>query len=624
MGKRKSTGINYVYFGFIFLCLAASYTIHILSIDPRVRSLFIFEAIAQCFLGVVLLIFLTKLIRAYLPVFVFRFFLSLTILLFIFYLYDPFLVTVQNISTFTGLKYLFYQMRDSNFSEFLISTRLSPPMLVALFLVLIFAIPATGWLLFSLTEKISEKKRLRLSAPTLGIALLVFSSVLATVDFFSTRTFSPFYYYKHQKILPLKSTFFAPQIEALTPSYPLKPVGQKSLEGIPETSFLLKKRPNIFLFILESAREDFITPEIAPSLSRFREENFAFDLSMSNANCSHISWFTILNSTLPLHWTGAAEITDNKGSLPLQILKKMGYKINVYSSARLNYHNTGERNFGTGCHLIDTYYNAPDCETPDEFDRKTMAKLQEDIKNHPEEGHVHIVFLDGTHSYYYFPEDEPFITPVCPKGGSLMSIYSKEVLEKLKNRYRNALHHLDSLFGNFLTTLEMTKNGKNAVIAVVGDHGEEFFEHGCIFHSSNLSHEQLHIPIYYKFGQNNELPTDSVSLFTSAIDIFPTIFDYLCKSDSLASLFDGESIFRAKTWPYIVSARQNGVCMSEEFSIHNGRYKLHLKFSNLREVFKSPSLYILSVKDLGDNPVPFNPDFLEQEFGPAIQRLFAP
>jgi membrane-anchored protein YejM (alkaline phosphatase superfamily) len=396
------------------------------------------------------------------------------------------------------------------------------------------------------------------------------------------------------------------------------------LAAIPEKNFLLTKKPNIFLFILESAREDFITPEIAPALSRFREENFAFDLSMSNANCSHISWFTILNSTLPLHWIHDSEATDKKGSLPLQILKKMGYKINVYSSARLNYHNAGVRNFGEECYLIDSYYNAPDCETPDEFDRKTIAKLQEDIKNHPDEGHVHIIFLDGTHSYYYYPEAEPFITPVCPKGESLMSIYSNEVLEKLKNRYRNALHYLDSLFGNFLKTLEMTRNGKNAVIAVVGDHGEEFFEHGCIFHSSNLSNEQLHIPIYYKFGENNELPTDRISLVTSAIDIFPTIFDYLCKSDFLSPLFDGESIFRTKRWPYIVSARQNGVQMSKEFSIHNGRYKLHLKFSNLKEVFKSPSLYILSVKDLGDNPVPFNSDFLEQEFGPAIQRLFSP
>ncbi len=629
MRRKEPARINYVYFVFIFLCLALISTLHIFLIEGDTttsRSIFVLEAVGQCLLEAIILLLLYKLIQIFLPPTFLIFFIIGTFFLLIAQTVDGILVRYGDMTFMTGISYLLHEITDTHFIEYVRASRLSLGVVLFIFFV-VFVLPLVGLGVFSICQKASKKWIWRASARTLAVTLLVYISTLALWDLLTVRNLSILSYRHYQKALPLKCCFFGPKHETISPLHPLKTPPQKErIKALKEHTFSLKKRPNIYLFVMESLRKDFLTETIAPSLSRFQDENFAFDFSYSNSNCSHISWFSILFSSLPLHWSNLQNSSYEAGSIPLQILKKMGYKIHVYSSARLSYYGMDQFIFGKNCQLMDhSYFFEPESVTADEADRKTIAKLKQDVEEHgEEEGHVHIIFLDSTHYYYCFPNDNAAFGPICNKAGCLQALYSKELLEKVKNRYRNAVHYLDSLFGSFLKTLESTKKGSDAIIAVVGDHGEEFFERGRLFHGSNLNEQQLHVPIIFKFGKNKELPADTFSTTVSSMDIFPSILHYLLNSDSLAPFFDGESIFREKTWPYIVSARYNGGGTPKEFSIQNGRYKLHLKFSNVREVFKSPSLNILSVNDLKDEPVPFTPDFLKQEFGPAIEHLFSP
>ena len=103
---------------------------------------------------------------------------------------------------------------------------------------------------------------------------------------------------------------------------------------------------------------------------------------------------------------------------------------------------------------------------------------------------------------------------------------------------------------------------------------------------------------------------------------FPTLFHYLTGEDTLAELFQGESIFKANRNPFVVVARYNASRAPFEFFIHNGKYKLMARFADEKEIFKSKELHILSTKDIQDNTVSHTPELLQQHFGPAIQKLF--
>src|SRR5439155_1120671 len=91
----------------------------------------------------------------------------------------------------------------------------------------------------------------------------------------------------YEQTLPWKSTLMPQRKEYIALDHSLK-------EPKKEEEFLsrfdpflpssLSYQPDIYLFVVESLREDFITQEIAPQLHHFKRENTSFDLALSNAN----------------------------------------------------------------------------------------------------------------------------------------------------------------------------------------------------------------------------------------------------------------------------------------------------------------------------------------------------
>lgn len=623
--------INYLYFGLLFFCLAGVHVFHVLLIEPAsfaTQAVFVVDVILQCLFEVLVLAILSQIIRAFLPSSCFKLFLVAIFLLFVMQMIDFPLVRLMDISVWYAVS-LVTEESLGNFIEMLYATNM-PLTSWALVFAAILLLPVFGLLLFYISERTTRKKQWELSHRTLGTFFWAIPIFLAVWDFWNVRAVSPQCCENLQKALPLKATLFSPPSELLALGAPLTPVKgeEEILHEIESNPIVSNKKPDIFLFIMESLREDFITEETAPYLSQFRNENFGFDLAYSNANATHISWFSLFYSAFPFYWSEYAPAKWKQGSIPLQILKKMGYKIHVYSSAPLVYYNMDERILGEKCHLADSCdHFVHDSTTPAcESDAQALAKLRADMqKNQGDEGHVYIVFLDSTHFDYSWPQDISSDSFHDQEEINYLTVtYSIEGLEGVKNRYRNALHYADALFGNFMVDLNQTPQGRDSVVVVTADHGEEFYEHGHLFHASNLSEEQTHVTLYYKFGQNNDLPTKNLPSLTSHMDIFPTLFHYLFKKELFSSLLQGQSIFRADRWPYVVTGRFNGGRNPSEFFIHNGFHKLLLRFEEQKEIFKSSSLYILSVKDLYDETISYDPTLVQEEFGGALLRLFAP
>ena len=311
------------------------------------------------------------------------------------------------------------------------------------------------------------------------------------------------------------------------------------------------------------------------------------------------------------------------GSPPLNLLKKWGYKIRVYSSAQLKYYEMEELLFGKGLNLLDSYqtfHHAPPLSAAD-TDAQAIAQWKKDLSDNPDlrEGQLVVIFLDSTHFNYSWPQDWKLkFVPISHHVDYFNVFQSKGQIGKIKNRYRNSVNYVDSLFGNFMKDLA---DKENAVVIVTGDHGEEFFEHGHLFHGSHLTHEQTNIPLYMKFGQRKENKPPAV---VSQMDIFPSLLHYL--SGRQVVFLEGRSIFSSDHWPYAIISRFNAGRSPYEFCIHNGDHKMIVQFENKKEIFRSGNLKIRSLWSRQDTCL-FDckqdiQNWVQMEFGPAVERLF--
>ena len=98
--------------------------------------------------------------------------------------------------------------------------------------------------------------------------------------------------------------------------------------------------------------------------------------------------------------------------------------------------------------------------------------------------------LDG-HDYIRDP-GVSVLDPERPSGR--LRIASDRDLEFLQAQYAGELAWIDDNLGRLFSELERLDLAKDTLVVVVGDHGDEFFEHGSIGHRRTLFEEVLRVP----------------------------------------------------------------------------------------------------------------------------------
>lgn len=618
--------INYVFFSTYFAIVASLHIFHVLLIEPVFSMstwFFATYALAQAALETLILVFMAGIVKQYFPrlknvYIVFVFFLFLV------HLIDFPLVRMMDMTFWFALNFITQESYD-NFFELLLASNVS---------LVVWAFAAVGGIvllmsgifLYRITHQLTKKRLLFVPFPMQVAVLVVLSIFLISWDIGVRKHVSKAFFDRYQKTLPWKTTFFPHKAIYLSLAKGLpEPVGGEELmRKLDSRAFSLAHKPDIYLFVAESLREDYINDEYAPFLSQFKKANVKFDMALSNANATHLSWFSLFHSRFPFYYGKINPEEWKSGSVPLMLLKKMGYKIFVSSSSRLSYYNMDRVIFGEGGHLADVLFipEEEDTDEPHERDFKAMETLQKEMVK-GDGGRLFVVFLDATHLDYSWPKEMSRFFPYSDKINYFTAGFSKKGLEGIKNRYRNALYFVDSLFGKFFDTLNKTPGGKNAVVVITGDHGEEFYDHGNLFHASCLSQPQMHIPLYYRFGDNEEMKLKKRCQMTCHMDVFPTLFHYLIGEDLLGDVLQGESVYKNNRWPYTVIARFNASRSPNQFCIHNGEYKLLAEFSNERDIFSSKGLKILSTKNSQDENIEREIHSEHEEFGLALDRIFS-
>lgn len=615
--KRK---INIIYFGFLFVALSFLHVYQIFLIDDGTalrRFFYAIYAIGQCFLEVGILALLGSfLVRKY-PKSLSPVFVVCTFLLFIVHIVDFPLVRIMDWSIWYVLDWILEEKME-NFLELLYASNISIKIWIVVGIVMV-VLPIFGVVFYRLTESFAKKLPYQLSYPTTAFSLMAIILFLSLFDFKTGELAAPHNESRYLKALPWKSTLSMQGYPMLKLKNGLKAQpSQTTFEAkLNSTNLNLAERPNIFLFVIESLRADFITDKTAPHMTAFRKKYSSFPLALSGANATPNSWYSIFHSRYSFYWDQNTEM----GSPALSVLKKAGYKIHVYTAARLNYYKMDEVLFGKKQALL----NSMDVFSHDEEswigDQQCVEKLMDDMDRfRKEEGHVFIVFFDSTHFDYSWPKLDPVqFTPIVDNINYLKVAFLKENIEGIKNRYRNAIYFVDQLFGRFYNQLMKMPYARESVVAVTGDHGEEFFEKGHIFHMSSLSAMQTQVPIYLKLGDDSKSCQGEMICHT---DIFPTVIDYVLKGDDFADFFDGESLLRDRQRPFALTVKYNGSRAPYEFALNNGKTKLVARFNNQRNIFNANSIEILERESRKNETLEFNEEMINREFATAFDYLF--
>lgn len=465
---------------------------------------------------------------------------------------------------------------------------------------LLCVIPMTAIFFYRLTAKRCQKRPLRLSLFQSSLPCLSAILFLCLLHFLVSPQLNYPLFSQYQKSLPLGSLLLSYPKQQIALLAPLS-LARNEPPLLP--SLELPSTPNLYLFVIETLRKDFITPEITPELDRFANENFSFLHSHANANSSQLSWFSIFHSDLPHHWLAMKE-TWQGGSLPLQLLKQAGYKIHVYSSADLSYFGLDKLLFGNTLSLPDSFESYPADLAPYLRDQLAFQSFERDLSSPDgKQGNIFLFFLDSTHSEYHFPPNFPLkFEPIAPRIDYLT--LTPDDIEPIKNRYRNSCAYVDSLMGKFFATLRIQNLYEDAVIAITGDHGEEFFEEGALFHGTHLNAAQTHVPIFLKC-QNNPWPLQTDS--ASHIDLFPSLLHYLTRSPP-PPFFDGHSVFLERPCSYRITMLQNGPGVPRDFAIENNTLRIVARFLPPRDPRASNHVEVLHYKHATDFNTPIPPE----------------
>lgn len=387
--------------------------------------------------------------------------------------------------------------------------------------------------------------------------------------------------------------------------------------------------PDVFLFVLESARGDFIDPQITPNLARLRAECLPVRTGLAAANASHISWYSLLTANHGLYFGAEKRAAAHAGSVPLQLFRRLGYTVNVLCSSTLDYHEVDRIAFGSDLQLCDTMFDAQKSGIGDApaCDLAVNGRLLQAL-DEPPGNRLFLIFYHSTHHDYDWPAGDP--TPFEPYVATWKYNdfrIGREQLARIMNRYRNAFHFQDRLIGDVLARLKTSGIYENSVIAVTGDHGEEFLEHGKLLHASNLFGPQTRVPFLLRLPPaRGNSQTRMTAPAGTHVDLLPTVLDHL--GLNATNLFDGESLLR-KTFDEVIVVAENRDLDPVRFCLQSPHYKAFFEFEfERRPTLAQRAVYLRQITDTNDVPVAINlatPEataLVRTNFGTILQSLF--
>jgi arylsulfatase A-like enzyme len=148
---------------------------------------------------------------------------------------------------------------------------------------------------------------------------------------------------------------------------------------------------------------------------------------------------------------------------------------------------------------------------------------------------------------HLIPPHQPY-TPPAPYRGRYSNWYEGDVsadeaalnrlegrperpnetdLRYIQDRYLENAAYADHLVGRLLSVLDRRNRYRDALVVLLADHGEAFYEHGHLMHSRDVHREVLHVPLILKWPESIHRFRPVVDEPVSLVDLVPTLVEGL-------------------------------------------------------------------------------------------------
>jgi choline-sulfatase len=289
--------------------------------------------------------------------------------------------------------------------------------------------------------------------------------------------------------------------------------------------------PDVYLVTIDTLRADHIgcygyKQVETPALDALAAEGVRFSQAFTHSPITNTSHITILTGLLP----SVHGVTDF--GIPLapehvtaaELLKKQGYQTAAFIGAVILDSNTLAPGLDRGFDYYDNF--PPKTESKERWGRVERRGME--VVEHAEawfdkhRAGPHFVWV-----HMYDPHD-PYEPP-------------PPFAEKYKDHlYDGEIAYADSALANWIAYLKKAGAYDNAIIIVMGDHGEGLGEHGEETHGLFLYDSTLHVPLILKTPEEAHRGT-VIDAQVRTTDILPTILS--ATGVAAPTTLNGESLF---------------------------------------------------------------------------------
>ncbi|WP_432671412.1 DUF3413 domain-containing protein [Flavobacterium sp. SM2513] len=313
---------------------------------------------------------------------------------------------------------------------------------------------------------------------------------------------------------------------------------------------------NIIYIVVDTWRFDYMSPKITPNIYSFSKKASVFNNHMSGSNMTTGGIFSLFYGIPATYFYNFT--SQELPPVLMTELQKQQYQFHIFGSSTLE-NPPFNRNVFANIHSFPLFTEG---KTPSERDQKIndlfISTIQKQDTSKP---FFSFLFYDSAHGFDYPPT---YKKPFSPDLDSVNYLALDDDYNPalLINRYKNALHYVDSLIGKVLVELENKNLLENSIIVITSDHGQEFndLKKGYWQHGSNFGNYQIHVPMML-FDATK--PPKTETELTLHYDLAPTILsNYLGVKNNFSDYSYGEDLFT------ITNRRKYFICgYNQKFSI---------------------------------------------------------
>lgn len=313
-----------------------------------------------------------------------------------------------------------------------------------------------------------------------------------------------------------------------------------------------KHNYNIVWLVAESWRADTVTPEIMPATTTFSKDSWVFKNHYSAGNGTRMALFGMFYGLYGSYWIPA--LSGRVEPVIMKVLRKRGYQFDIRTSAKFTYPEFENTIFS---HIPKNRMHQSDGRGGFVNDRRNVSEMLEFIKNRDKDKpFMTFLFFESPHAPYTFPEECVIRKDYLPHI-NYATVNIKKEIHRIKNRYINSVHHLDTQFSRIFNFLKRNSLMRDTIVIVTGDHGEEFLEAGHWGHNSEFHQEEIRPPFILRFPGGGSKIIRSIS---SHLDIQSTVAGLIGVENPPSDYSFGINLIAGNTRQYTICSDWDNIC----------------------------------------------------------------